>query len=555
MGGRGGSGAGLDGDCGPGVPRPWVGLAGGGGGLWGMDDGVFGDGDVDEGLDGVALGGRLCGGGGRWWEGGVGCGGWRVLASVRVWVRAVSLGSVSLRLWCCGLCGVVLVVVLLLVVRSFGSRLGFGVGFWFGVRFEAEEDLGPEVSGRRCRVGGFPGVLRGAWIACVGVGGSPVVWRAAAALVFAVALWMRSVGRGGSEDEVEHVDEAEDEEEVVVLGDAGCAVMRAVTGLWAAASAAATAGRMEGMSSGCRLGVGGWGGPAVTWRPGGPIWSAAVGEGGAGLWPSPSGLGWAGVLQCVRLCGLASAGGNSSCGLHSGAGGGGPVFSGVCAGGVCGPLGGVGVPRGVGLPSLGVCGLSSVGDGEGCPAGGSVAGVCCCLGASGRPVSRGPGPRAMVGVCGSPGGQRERRCMGGDCAVGCVVSFYVSARSGTLAWSVVGRAVWRRSFPSSSAAARISQTSLRNWWTSWSVVGRGYASSGLRPTRLRTLWMAWYPKVRDCCGLGRGFAACPGLPRFVCGRWGWPKSRARSPWTASGAGSIASGRAWPVPGGSSLALR
>ena len=195
----------------------------------------------------------------------------------------------------------------------------------------------------------------------VGVGGSPVAWRAAAALAFAVALWMRSAGRGGSEDEVEDVDEARDKEEVVVLGDAGCAVMRAVAGFWAAASAAATAGRMEGMSSGCRLGVGGWGGPAVTWRPGGPIWSAAVGEGVAGLWPSPSGLGWAGVLQCVRLCGLASAGGNSTRGLHLGAGGGGPGFSGVCAGGVGGPLGGVGVPRGVGLPSVGVCGLSSVG--------------------------------------------------------------------------------------------------------------------------------------------------------------------------------------------------
>ena len=128
---------------------------------------------------------------------------------------------------------------------------------------------------------------------------------------------MRAAGRGGSEDEVEEVDEAEDEEEVV---DAGWALMQA--GLWAAPSAAATAGRMEGMSSGCRLGAGGWGGPVVTWRPGGPIWLAAAGEGGAGLWPSLSGLGWAGVLQCVRLCGLASAGGNSSRGLHSGAGGG-----------------------------------------------------------------------------------------------------------------------------------------------------------------------------------------------------------------------------------------
>ena len=133
---RGGSGAGLNGVCGRGVARPWVGLAGGGGGFWGMDDGALGDGDVDKGLDGVVLGGRLCGGGGRWWEEGVCCGGWKVLACVRVWVRAVSLGLASLRLWCCGLRGVVLVVVLLLVVRTFGRWLGFGVGFsvWGPVR-------------------------------------------------------------------------------------------------------------------------------------------------------------------------------------------------------------------------------------------------------------------------------------------------------------------------------------------------------------------------------------------------------------------------------------
>ena len=91
----------------------------------------------------------------------MGCGGWGVLVLVMVWVRAMSLGLASLRLWCCGLCGVVLVVVLLLVVRSFGRRLGFGVGCGVGVRFQVEEDLGLEVSGCRRRVGGFPGVLTG----------------------------------------------------------------------------------------------------------------------------------------------------------------------------------------------------------------------------------------------------------------------------------------------------------------------------------------------------------------------------------------------------------
>ena len=38
----------------------------------------------------------------------------------------------------------------------------------------------------------FSVCCRGAWVACVGVGGSPVAWRAVAALAFAAALWMRS---------------------------------------------------------------------------------------------------------------------------------------------------------------------------------------------------------------------------------------------------------------------------------------------------------------------------------------------------------------------------
>ena len=118
-------------DGGRGVSRPWVCLAGGGGGLWGIDDGALGDGDADEGLDGVVLGGRLCGGGGCRWEGGVGCGGWGVLAWVRVRVGVVSVGLVSSRLGCC--------------VCSRGRQLGFGVGFGVGVRFQVEEYLCLEV--------------------------------------------------------------------------------------------------------------------------------------------------------------------------------------------------------------------------------------------------------------------------------------------------------------------------------------------------------------------------------------------------------------------------
>ena len=103
-----------------------------------------------------------------------------------------------------------------------------------------------------------------------GSGGPPAAWRAAAALALAAALWMRE--RRRSEEELEDIEEDEDEEQVVVLGDVGCAAMRVEAAFWAAAaSAPATAGRMEGISSGCRLGAGGWRGPAATWRPGGPI--------------------------------------------------------------------------------------------------------------------------------------------------------------------------------------------------------------------------------------------------------------------------------------------
>ena len=290
----------------------------------------------------------------------------------------------------------------------------------------------------------------------MGVGGSV---RAAAALAFAVALRMRAAGRGGSEDEVEEEDEAEDEEEVV---DAGWAVMRAR--FPAAASAAATAGRMQGLSSGCRWGAGSWGGPVcdLAARRADLVGSAGGGRRGALAFSFRAWLGRGPAICEVVRVGVRGAE-QFAWAAFRGRGGGGPGSSGVCAGGVGVPLGGVGVPRGAGLLSGGVWGLSSVGGGEGCPAGGCVAGVCWCSGGWGRPLSRGPGVRAMVGMCGSPGEQREGRGTGGDCVVGCVVSVYVSARRGALAWPVVGRAVWKRSLPSSAAAAGISQTSLRIW--------------------------------------------------------------------------------------------
>ena len=167
--------------------------------------------------------------------------------------------------------------------------------------------------------GGVPGVLLGCLCRLCGGRRPPVAWVAAAALALAVAFWMRSAGRGGSEDDVGDVDEDEDEEEVVVLGEAGCALMQAVAGLWAAASAATPARGDGGRVLGLQVGGGWLGGTGRDRRPGGPIWSPAVGEGGAGLRSSPCGFGWAGVLQCVRSCGLASAGGNSLRGLHSGA--------------------------------------------------------------------------------------------------------------------------------------------------------------------------------------------------------------------------------------------
>ena len=252
-----------------------------------MDDGALGDWDVVEGLGGLVLCGRLCGGGSRFGEGGLGCGGWEVLAWVwvRVGVRAGSILLPSYLLWFLGLCGVVLVmllvvvvVVLLRAVLLFGSGFGSGLGFGLGSGSRLRRTSSRRCEGTATGWGGLAACCWGAWVGCVGVGGPPAAWRVAEALALAVALWMRSAGRAGSEEEVEDVDENEDEEEVVVSGDVGCAPMGAGAALRAAAaSAAPTAGRMEGMSSGRGLGTGGWRGPARIWRPGGPIRPAAVG--------------------------------------------------------------------------------------------------------------------------------------------------------------------------------------------------------------------------------------------------------------------------------------
>ena len=91
-------------------------------------------------------------------------------------------------------------------------------------------------------MGGFPGVLPGCLHRLCGGRGVPGSLASGRSFGFCRGLVDEVGARAGSEDEVEDVDEPEKEEEVVVLGDAGCAVMRAVAGLWAAASAAAKAG-------------------------------------------------------------------------------------------------------------------------------------------------------------------------------------------------------------------------------------------------------------------------------------------------------------------------
>ena len=76
------------------------------------------------------------------------------------------------------------------------GRLGFGLGLGSGFGFESGSRF-RWTSVRRCEgtiagLGRVPACCRGAWGACVGVGGLPVAWRAAPAL----AVWQVG-GEGG----------------------------------------------------------------------------------------------------------------------------------------------------------------------------------------------------------------------------------------------------------------------------------------------------------------------------------------------------------------------
>ena len=58
---------------------------------------------------------------------------------------------------------VVLVVFWAVLLLALWFRLRFGIWLGCGDRLEVEEDLVPEVSGDRCRAGGFPGLLPECW--------------------------------------------------------------------------------------------------------------------------------------------------------------------------------------------------------------------------------------------------------------------------------------------------------------------------------------------------------------------------------------------------------
>ena len=174
-----------------------------------------------------------------------------------------SWGCVWWCWWCWWRCWCLLLGWCLRLGSGFG--LGSGLGLQTGSRFKttSSKKCWGSSPGRE----GFQACFRGAGVVCVAVWGPPTACFVAAALALDVALWMRWAVRGNQE--VEDDDDDEEAEEVVVLGDAGCADMRAGAAVQAAsAPAAATLGRMEAISSGCGLAAAGCKGSAAIQRNG-----------------------------------------------------------------------------------------------------------------------------------------------------------------------------------------------------------------------------------------------------------------------------------------------
>ena len=143
-----GFGVGLGEDPDGGVPRPRVGLAGGGGGLSGMDGGALGDRDVAEVLDGVLLCCCLRGGGSCMGQGGVACSGRGILV-------AGTLLALLPLLWLLGVSVVslVMLVVLVVLLLALEFRLWLVFGLGHGNRIKVVEVVVLEMWGERCRAG------------------------------------------------------------------------------------------------------------------------------------------------------------------------------------------------------------------------------------------------------------------------------------------------------------------------------------------------------------------------------------------------------------------
>ena len=176
---------------------------------------------------------------------------------------------------------------------------------------------------------------------------------------------------------------------------------------------------------------------------------------------------------------------------------------------MCGALDRVGVPLGVGLLAVGVCGLPAVGGGEGC----SVAGY-------------------VWAARWEAGGERQGR---GLRLGGCCVRVCVRLQRGACVVRCRVRGVEEKLVVFCGPGKHFADE--RSYLVHLLVSGG---------KRVFWLWAKAYagedpvdgvvPAGEGCCGLGRGSFQVSGPALIcVCWRWGRPRSRARSPWMASGA--------------------